>query len=874
MSSEERYRADVDEGREKFYLTAAFPYPNSPQHIGHARTYTITDVYARFKRHQGKNVLFPMGFHVTGTPILAMAERIKEGDESLLKIFEDIYGIPRDKALALTDPRELVLYFSKEIEEGMKELGLSIDWRRKFYTFDPHFQKFIEWQFRKLKEKGYLKKGSHYIAWSRKLRSAHDTKGDVDPEIEEMHVLLLPLVGSDSYVAVATYRPETLYGMTNVWYAPEGRYALYEVKGKKVVLSREAADILKDQLELREVEDVTLEGREVENPLTGEKVPLLPSKLVDAKAGTGVVMSVPAHSVADYLGYMESPLREKPIPSIIEVEGYGQLPAKEVAELFKATLEDEKALKEATKKLYKDELAKGVMKVDPLKGVPVREARDRVREDMESRGLAFSIYVIANAPVYTRAGDEVVVKRVDDQWFIDYGNEEWKALAKKAVERMRFVPEKVRKEILATIDWLKEKACTRSRGLGTPFPFDRSQVIESLSDSTVYMAFYPLMPDILSFSPEELTEEFFDYIFYGKGELKNEVHERLRKSFLYWYPLDSRHSGADLVRNHLTFFIMNHVALFPEEHWPKQIVVNGFVLMEGKKMSKSLGNILPLRKAIREFGADVIRFSVVSGAELDQDTDFSRAVAEGIKARLAFFKELTEKLGGKKELADEWIEALFKKKLTHLEELFEDFQLREIALRFFYNFYNELQLYMKMREPPYALEELFEDWLTIMHPFMPFFAEEMAERMGVENIERRPMPKAEEYDEELVELFRIALAVKEDIKHIIELGEKKGNRVERVQIHIPPEEAFQLYSRIASSRSPKELMAWAKEQGLVEVAKKYIKRIHKIEAPVSRERWREVFTYLKPFFEKELGIEVEVLEGREGMPDKPKITYG
>jgi len=165
------YTAKVDPSREKFYLTAAFPYPNSPQHIGHARTYTITDVYARFKRHQGKNVLFPMGFHVTGTPILAMAERIREGDENLLNIFEEIYGIPRDVALSLTDPRELVLFFSREIEEGMKELGLSIDWSRKFYTFDPHFQRFIEWQFRKLKEKGYLKKGSHYIAWSRKLRS-------------------------------------------------------------------------------------------------------------------------------------------------------------------------------------------------------------------------------------------------------------------------------------------------------------------------------------------------------------------------------------------------------------------------------------------------------------------------------------------------------------------------------------------------------------------------------------------------------------------------------------------------------------------------------------------------------------------------------
>ena len=79
---------------EKFYLTAAFPYPNSPQHIGHGRTYTTTDIYARYMRMKGKNVLFPMAFHVTGTPILAMAKRIAEKDAEILEIFEKIYGIP------------------------------------------------------------------------------------------------------------------------------------------------------------------------------------------------------------------------------------------------------------------------------------------------------------------------------------------------------------------------------------------------------------------------------------------------------------------------------------------------------------------------------------------------------------------------------------------------------------------------------------------------------------------------------------------------------------------------------------------------------------------------------------------------------------
>ena len=99
--------------------------------------------------------------------------------------------------------------------------------------------------------------------------------------------------------------------------------------------------------------------------------------------------------------------------------------------------------------------------------------------------------------------------------------------------------------------------------------------------------------------------------------------EKIRNEFCYFYPLDSRHSGRDLSQTHLSFFIFNHVAIFERKYWPRQIVVNGSVLMEGKKMSKSLGNIIPLRDAIKEFGADSIRLAMLASAEILQDADFS-----------------------------------------------------------------------------------------------------------------------------------------------------------------------------------------------------------------------------------------------------------
>ena len=103
---------------------------------------------------------------------------------------------------------------------------------------------------------------------------------------------------------------------------------------------------------------------------------------------------------------------------------------------------------------------------------------------------------------------------------------------------------------------------------------------------------------------------------------------------MYFYPVDSRHSGRDLVPNHLTFFVLNHVALFPKENWPKEIVVNGSVMMDGKKMSKSMGNIIPLRDAIKKYGADPIRLSILISAELLQDADFNSESISGIKNKL------------------------------------------------------------------------------------------------------------------------------------------------------------------------------------------------------------------------------------------------
>ncbi|MGI0000991.1 MAG: class I tRNA ligase family protein, partial [Nitrososphaeraceae archaeon] len=94
-NKEHLFEADYDNtNKKKYFITVAFPYPNSPQHIGHGRTYSLADAHARYMRMKGYNVLFPMGFHYTGTPILAMSKRVIAEDQDLIETFKNLYNVP------------------------------------------------------------------------------------------------------------------------------------------------------------------------------------------------------------------------------------------------------------------------------------------------------------------------------------------------------------------------------------------------------------------------------------------------------------------------------------------------------------------------------------------------------------------------------------------------------------------------------------------------------------------------------------------------------------------------------------------------------------------------------------------------------------
>jgi len=897
-AAESIFEPDPESGREKRYITAAFPYPNSPQHIGHARTYTTADIYARYLRLRGFNVLFPMAFHVTGTPILAMAKRIAAKDPEVLGVFDKIYGISPEKAATLTDPRVLVAYFSAEIEEGMKEMGFSIDWRRKFYSYDEKFNRYIRWQFRKLRELDYLVKGEYPIAWcpsDRNPLSAHDTKGDVDPELDNVVAIKFE-VAPKEYLVVTTYRPETVYGVTNIWLNPSVSYIRAKFKensrGETIILSEKAAEVLDLQLHLERIGPVSadeLHKLQAKNPMTGAAVPVYGASFVEAEVGTGIVMSVPAHAPYDYLALRDLGKGAMPMPQVIELEGFGVAPAKELVEKMAVKNQDDPLAEKATEEIYTKEAHSGVMVVGEFKGEKVMIAKEKVGQKLKAMGKAFDIVTISNGPIYCRCGTHAVVNIIKDQWFIDYGKPEWKAKAKDCLAAMRTIPEKTRGEYLYTIDWFKTRPCTRASGLGTKFPFDETKMIEALSDSTVYMAYYTIAHLLNDIPPSEADDAFFDAVLLGKGpKTKDKKLETLRKSFLYWYPVDSRHSAGDLIRNHLTLYLFNHVAIFEKPQWPKQIVTNGFVLMDGTKMSKSMGNILPLRKAIREYGADVIRFSVVSGADLSTDTDFNRSVAEGVRSRLLLISRLVEE-SAKAPAAkphgriEKWLLSRLNRKIERAASLYENLVMRELSLEIFYDVVSDLQWYMKRTSSPH-LGEFFKTWSVLISPFMPHYAEEFWETLGGKGfVSLAPLPKADEskIDDALEQGEELVKQVHADIEKISGLIGKKPTKV---TLFVAAPWKRKLYQIAKANPSFDALMKAANAEKMpmkevATVAKSVMKNVHGLPSVLSEKEEFDALDDAKGFLGREYSCEVLVAKeegavhpkAKSALPNKPAI---
>ena len=963
------FEANVDRSRPKFFITVPYPYIEGPPHIGHGRTFTVGDIVARFMRMMGYNVLFPLAFHITGTPIQAVSDRLAKGDaeyEARLRREVGLYVKDASEAAKIVDgfkdPWNIVRFFKDRYVEDYKSMGYSMDLRRMFTTGDWDYSSFIIWQYAKLRSRGFLVRGEHQVLYSPDENQAvgeHDIRGGDEVRVDIVQFNLIKFKLEDGpFLVAATLRPETIFGATNVWINPDSSYVEALVNGERWIISKVASWKLQYQGKevriVREFKGSELVGKFAVSPI-GVKLPILPASFVDEDTATGVVYSVPAHAPYDYVALMDlkqdkEALRRfniedlvsriEPIP-IIKLPGYGKYPAEDVVKrLGVKSQADVDKLNEATSIVYRDEFYNGVMAENtPYSGLKVSEARVKVIEDLKLKGLWDVMYETEPRKVYTRGGSRVIVALIKDQWFLHFGNPEWKRVTLEAFNRIKIIPESYRPLFKSTIDWLDMRPCARKRGLGTRMPWDPDWVIESLSDSTIYMAYYTISHVLKSSGLAERLGElarrviesragdvdslnklvaFYDYVFLGLGNVSDvarslgvgpEVVERARAEFTYWYPVDLRHSGIDLITNHLTFFIAHHAAIFPSEYWPRAISLNNYVIREGRRMSKSLGNTIYLREALAKYTPDVVRLYVAYASDLDNVLDWRDSEVDSVLGRLMDIWNTAKTIidmgppppGFKPAnltIPSIWLLSIVNRAALDIPKLMENLKIRDYALAVFFTIHDAIKTYLDVigniprDEARYVLWTTLNMWVRMMQPITPHIAEEVWHEMGNSTyVSLETWPRGDEsvVSDDVENAFRVVERLIDDLKEVLRLRQGR-----RAYIYVgPSEELYEAFNEalrlINQGMQARDVIrALMANERFSKMGQRIVDLVNGIvngtlpRHRLNRDMEVRVIEAFKPYIEKRVGVEVQVQEAlkpsydpanraRLSMPGRPAI---
>ncbi|KAI6102854.1 hypothetical protein F5141DRAFT_1133125 [Pisolithus sp. B1] len=722
--------AEIREKYPKWFGNFAYPYMNGSLHLGHAFSISKIEFAAGYQRLLGKRVLFPHGMHATGMPIKAAADKVQRELAMFGENFERYDEIAAEDKPKTTDngsaaPGTAVgkatkgkvaakatgLTYQFQIMESMVKKFADphywlyyfppiciVYWRRSFLTTDinPYYDSFVRWQMNKLYQLGKIKFGERYTIYSPKDGQPcmdHDRSDGEGVGPQEYLALRMEVVEWSPAAKEAIEGKvdgRKVYGQTNCFVGPNIKYGVFAVERHRS-LSRNMAfqgvfPVRGEIPQLVEIAGSILVGTRIKAPLgVMPEVYVLPMENVKDTKGTGVVtFHLTAVAVCKELKIQS----QKDIKQLAE--------AKEIA--------------------YKEGFYNWF------------HAKPKVRAQLIQMGLAFP-YAEPESLVISRSADECVVALMD-QWYLDYGEPTWRAQAEKLLAKMNTWGPETRNLFEVTLAWLNKWACARTYGLGSKMPWDPQFLVESLSDSTIYMAYYTVSHllhcgDVTGHTIGPLGEPF-----------PKEKADALKHEYNYFYPFDMRSSGKDLVQNNLTFLLYNHVAIFPEDKWPLGIRMNGHLMINGQKMSKSKGNSLTLRDGIEKFGADAMRLTLADAGDGVEDANFDEKTANANILRLHTLLGWCEEMlkddsklrhGAKSSYHDHVFEEEIIDLINITKTHYEATSFKDALKYCFYEFQNIRDWYREVTSDIGMHADLVKYWIRVsvllVTPFAPHFAE-------------------------------------------------------------------------------------------------------------------------------------------------------
>lgn len=614
----------------KFVLHDGPPYLSSDKiHIGTALNKILKDIVTRYKSQQGFYTPYVPGYDGHGLPIEnAVVKNIKGGRHAISE------GELRKRC------REFALANLKGQETNFKRLGVWGHWEKPYITIDAEFEATQIKVFGKIYEKGFVYKGLKPVYWCPTCETAlADAEVEYGDHVSHSIYVKFPVKNlekngledsfktmlADASLVIWTTTPWTLPANLALAINPEFTYHLVKSRwGKllvaekllpafaKVVLTAEEYveyDLIGSTEEFEAIAE--FEGRELEgviasHPFIDRDSPVLMGDHVTLEAGTGVVHTAPGHGMEDYLvvqQYNREQFRENPLPILSPVDNAGK---------------------------FTDEAL-----IPELLGVPYHLGNPIVLEILRAKNALLHDSKFTHSYPHCWRCHKPVIYRATEQWFIDI--EKFRPDSLKAVDTVQWLPERGRNRIFNMVEGRGDWCLSRQRVWGVPIPIfyyedNRDVLITPEIIEHLYNLFKVHSSDIWW---EKSAEELLDGLptdlkakyAIGQRKLVKEMdimdvwfdsgitHTAVvdaRKDELGELPVEMYLEGSDQHRGWFQSSLLTSVMLYDKAPY-KSVLTHGFVLDEsGRKMSKSLGNVVDPNSVIREYGADVLRLWVAS----------------------------------------------------------------------------------------------------------------------------------------------------------------------------------------------------------------------------------------------------------------------
>ncbi|MBD3354855.1 leucine--tRNA ligase [Candidatus Woesearchaeota archaeon] len=759
------FKVKKDSKKEKYYVLDMFPYPSGAGlHMGHAFVFSLGDIFARFKRLQGKNVLYPIGYDALGLP--AENAAIKAG----------------------THPEDYTKNSIANFQKQQKAMGWSYDWDRMVKTSDPKYYKWDQWIFLKMLEKGVAYKKQSAVNWCPKCETVLANEQVIngkcwrheETDVQVKHLeqwffkitdyaeeLLDKLDDLDwpekakamqknwigkSYGTeiefeingekwpIFTTRPDTIYGVTFMVVSAQ------HPKLMDLVTDKQEKEVKKFLKKLRSVSEKELESMEKEgvftgsyavNPLTQKKVPVYAGNFVVADYGSGMVMAVPAHDQRDFEFAQKYDIPIKTVISSEEQEedvvkigraytGEGILIN---SEKFNG-IESKKAKKEITKELKKREQGKKVVQY---------KLRDWLISRQRYWGTPIPVIYCDKCGAVPVPEKDLPVKLPKDVKF-GKGN-----------------PLKTNKK------WYEVK-CPKCSGQAKR----ETDTMDTFVNSSWYY---------LRYTDPDNDKEIFN-----------------KKKANYWAPVNQYIGGPEHITQHLIYIrfytkFLRDLGLLdfdePALKYFTQGIVHG---KDGDKMSKSKGNVIEPLETIDKYGADTLRLALMSFASPESDTSWDEKVVEGslkfLKKVYAYFSEFKDK---KTKTSDPRIESKLNKSIKEITDFVEGFKhnLAIIKIRKLFDSFAEEKI----------SKDTAEKFLTILHIYCPYITEELWEKIGNKpfiSLAKWPEVDENKIDDKFEKEDEARDKLVTDIVNILKIIRSKGEEKEKVYVYVLPKE-LELY---------------------------------------------------------------------------------